>query len=161
MPSIKRHAKIYVAGHQGLVGSALLRRLRARGYDNLVVRTRAELDLTRQEPVEAFFAAERPEIVFLAAAKVGGIGANSAFPAEFIHDNLAIALNVVHAAWKSGGCRRLLNLGSSCIYPRLAPQPIREEHLLTGPLEPTNEAYAIAKIAALKLCAHYRHQYGV
>lgn len=152
-------SRIYVAGHRGLVGSAIMRALDDRGYSNIVVRTSSELDLRRQDAVEAFFASERPEYVFLAAARVGGIVANSTYPADFIYDNLAIATNVIHAAWRSG-VRRLLNLGSSCIYPKLAPQPLREESLLTGPLEPTNEAYAIAKIAAIKLCRYLNEQYG-
>jgi len=151
--------KIFVAGHRGMVGSAIVRALRAAGYENIVTRTRDELDLTRQEDVERFFMEERPGAVFLAAAKVGGILANSTYRAEFIHDNMAIALNVIDAAYKSG-VGKLLNLGSSCIYPKLAPQPMREEHLLTGPLEPTNEPYAIAKIAAIKLCRYYNEQYG-
>lgn len=151
--------KVYVAGHRGLVGSSLFRRLKAGGYDNIITRTHAELDLTRQEDVEAFFAAERPEYVYLAAAKVGGIGANSTYPAEFIYENLAIALNLIEASRKYG-VKKLLNLGSSCIYPKYAPQPIKEEYLLTGPLEPTNEAYAIAKISAIKLCKFYNQQYG-
>jgi GDP-L-fucose synthase len=150
---------IYVAGHRGLIGSAIMRRLSAAGYDNIVTRTHAELDLTRQADVEAFFAQEKPSYVFLAAAKVGGIGANSSYPADFIYENLAIALNVIHAAYKSG-VKKLLNLGSSCIYPRLAPQPMKEESLLSGPLETTNEAYALAKIAAIRLCKHYNDQYG-
>jgi GDP-L-fucose synthase len=156
---MNRDDPVYVAGHQGLVGSALLRLLQAQGYRNLLTRTPAELDLTRQEPVERFFASQRPAYVFLAAARVGGIGANASLPAQFIYDNLAIALNVIHAAWRHGA-RRLLNLGSSCIYPRLAPQPLKEEYLLSGPLEPTNEAYAVAKIAAIRLCRHYNQQYG-
>ncbi len=156
---MNRDDVVYVAGHQGLVGSALLRLLAARGYRNLLTRSQAELDLTRQEPVERFFAEHRPAYVFLAAARVGGIGANAGFPAQFIYDNLAIALNLIHCAWRHGA-RRLLNLGSSCIYPRLAPQPLKEEYLLTGPLEPTNEAYAVAKIAAIRLCRHYNQQYG-
>ena len=153
------NAKVYVAGHRGLVGSSIVRRLKAEGYRNIITRTHAELDLTRQEEVEAFFAAERPEYVYLAAAKVGGIGANSTYPAEFIYENLAIALNVIEAARKYG-VKKLLNLGSSCIYPKYAPQPIKEEYLLTGPLEPTNEAYAIAKISAIKLCKFFNQQYG-
>ncbi len=156
---MEKRDKIYVAGHRGLVGSAIMRKLAEKGYGNIVTRTHAELDLTRQAEVEAFFAAERPAYVFLAAAKVGGIGANSSLPAEFIHDNLAIALNVIHAAWKYG-TTKLLNLGSSCIFPKMASQPMKEEALLTGPLEPTNEAYAIAKIAAIRLCKHYNQQYG-
>lgn len=152
-------ARIYVAGHRGLVGSALMRQLTARGYTNLLTRTHAELDLTRQADVEAFFAAERPEYVFLAAAKVGGILANNTYPAEFIHQNLAIQTNVIHAAWKYG-VKRLLFLGSSCIYPRDCPQPIKEEYLLTGPLEPTNRPYAVAKIAGIEMCWAYNRQYG-
>ena len=151
--------KIYLAGHRGLVGSAILRRLGAKGYTNIVARSHAELDLERQAAVEAFFEAERPNYVILAAAKVGGIGANSSLPAEFIYDNLAVALNVIHSSYKYG-VRKLLNLGSSCIYPKMAPQPLKEEYLLSGPLEPTNEAYAIAKIAAIRLCKHYNQQYG-
>jgi len=142
-----------------MVGSAIVRRLRADGHDGIVTRTRGELDLRRQEPTERFFNETRPEYVFLAAAKVGGIMANNTYRAEFIHDNLAIALNTIDAAYRSG-VKKLLNLGSSCIYPRLAPQPMREEHLLTGALEPTNEPYAIAKIAAIKLCRYYNEQYG-
>ena len=157
--SIDKQAKIYVAGHRGLVGRALVRRLEAGGYDNLVTRTHADLDLTRQEAVEAFFENERPEYVFLAAGKVGGILANSSYPADFIYKNIAIATNVIEAARKSG-TRKLLNFGSSCIYPKFAPQPMKEEYLLTGALEPTNEAYAIAKIAAIKLCSAYNRQYG-
>ena len=153
------HDRIYVAGHRGLVGSALVRRLQSEGADNLVLRTHRELDLTDQAAVEAFFANERPGYVFLAAAKVGGIHANDTYPAEFIRDNLAIQTNVIHSAWKHGA-KKLLFLGSSCIYPRLAPQPLHEDALLTGPLEPTNEAYAIAKIAGLKMCQAYRRQYG-
>lgn len=154
-----RHHRIHVAGHLGLVGGAIVRRLRAERYDNLLLRTSDELDLTNQDAVDAFYARERPEFVFLAAAKVGGILANSEYPAEFIRDNLAIQTNVIHSAWKHGA-RKLLFLGSSCIYPRDCPQPIREEYLLTGPLEQTNEAYAIAKIAGLKMCQAYRAQYG-
>jgi GDP-L-fucose synthase len=153
------HDSIYVAGHRGLVGSALVRRLQSEGADNLVLRTHQQLDLTDQAAVEAFFANERPGYVFLAAAKVGGIHANDTYPAEFIRDNLAIQTNVIHSAWKHGA-KKLLFLGSSCIYPRLAPQPLREDALLTGPLEPTNEPYAIAKIAGLKMCQAYRRQYG-
>lgn len=153
------HDRIYVAGHRGLVGSAVVRRLQAEGADRLVLRTRTELDLTDQAAVEAFFASERPDYVFLCAAKVGGIHANNTYPAEFIRDNLAIQTNVIHSAWKHGS-KKLLFLGSSCIYPKLAPQPLREDALLTGPLEPTNEPYAIAKIAGLKMCQAYRRQYG-
>src|SRR5690348_3242613 len=153
------HARIYVAGHRGLVGSAIVRLLLQEGADNLILRSHDELDLTRQAEVEHFFATERPEYVFLAAAKVGGILANSTYPAEFIHDNLAIQANVIHQAW-THGTRKLLFLGSSCIYPRDCPQPIREDYLLTGPLESTNEWYAIAKIAGTKMCEAYRRQYG-
>jgi GDP-L-fucose synthase len=151
--------KIYVAGHRGLVGSAIVRRLEAEGLNNLVTRTSAELDLRDQAAVRAFFAEERPEVVVLAAAKVGGILANSNYPAQFLYDNLMIATNVINAAHEHG-VRKLLNLGSSCIYPRLAEQPLRESALLTGPLEETNRAYAVAKIAAIALCDSYRTQYG-
>jgi GDP-L-fucose synthase len=154
-----RAAKIYVAGHGGMVGQALVRRLQAGGYRNLLLRSHAELDLTDQSAVRAFLAAERPGYVFMAAARVGGIAANSACPAQFIADNLAIELNVIEAAHRAG-TERLMFLGSSCIYPRDCPQPIREDYLLTGPLETTNEAYAIAKIAGLKLCEAYNRQYG-
>jgi len=154
-----KDSKIYVAGHRGMVGSALVRALRSRGFDHLVVRTHGELDLTRQAEVEAFFAAERPEVVFLAAARVGGIHANDKLSAEFLYDNIMIQANVIDAAQRNG-VAKLLALGSSCIYPKLAPQPMREEALLTGPLEPTNEAYSIAKIAGIKLCDMYRKQYG-
>ena len=150
---------VFVAGHQGLVGRALVRRLQALGQRRLLLRGRAELDLTDQAAVHAFFQRERPAVVYLAAALVGGIQANSRFPAEFIHQNLAIATHVIDAAHRSG-CRRLLFLGSSCIYPRLAPQPIAEDALLTGPLEPSNEPYAIAKIAGMRLCDAYNRQYG-
>lgn len=153
------NARIYVAGHRGLVGSAIVRRLLAGGASNLILCSHHELDLTDQAQVERLFATERPEFVFLAAAKVGGIHANDTYPAEFIQQNLAIQNNVIHNAWKYG-TKKLLFLGSSCIYPRDCPQPIREEYLLTGPLEPTNEAYAIAKIAGLKMCQAYRRQYG-
>jgi len=151
--------KIYVAGHRGLVGSAIVRRLEAEGLTNLVTRTSAELDLRDQAAVQAFFAEEQPEVVVLAAAKVGGILANSSYPAQFLYDNLMIATNVINAAHEHG-VRKLLNLGSSCIYPRLAEQPLRESALLTGPLEETNRAYAVAKIAAIELCDSYRTQYG-
>jgi GDP-L-fucose synthase len=154
-----KHARIYIAGHRGLVGSALMRNLQNKGYENFVTRTHAELDLTSQAAVEAFFAAEKPDYVFLAAAKVGGIHANNTYPAEFIRDNLAIQTNVIHAAWKNK-VKRLLFLGSSCIYPKLAPQPMKEEHLLTGPLEPTNRPYALAKIAGIEMCWSYNRQYG-
>lgn len=156
---MKRDSRIYVAGHRGLVGSAIVRRLQADGATHLILRTHQELDLTNQAAVDAFFINERPEYVFLAAAKVGGILANSNYPAEFIHDNLAIQTNVIHNAWKHG-TKKLLFLGSSCIYPRDCPQPIKEEYLLTGSLEATNEPYAIAKIAGLKMCQAYRQQYG-
>ncbi len=152
-------ARIYVAGHRGLVGSAIVRRLVRGGFSNLVLRSRAELELTDARAVAAFFAAERPTHVFLAAARVGGIAANAAAPVEFLRDNLAIELNVLQAAFEAG-VRKLLFLGSSCIYPRLAPQPMREESLLGGPLEPTNEAYALAKIAGIKLGQAYRREYG-
>lgn len=152
-------SKIYVAGHRGLVGSAILRTLQKKGYGNICTRTSKELDLRRQEETEAFFEREKPDYVFLAAAKVGGILANSTYKAEFIYDNISIAANIVHAARKTG-VRKLLNLGSSCIYPRMAPQPMKEDYLLTGSLEPTNEPYAIAKIAAIKLCRYYNEQYG-
>ena len=151
--------KIFVAGHRGLVGAAVVRRLEREGADNLILRTRAELDLTDQDAVDTFFAVERPDYVFLCAARVGGIHANDTYPAEFIRDNLAIQTNVIHSAWLHG-TRKLLFLGSSCIYPKLAQQPLHEDALLTGPLEPTNEAYAIAKIAGLKMCQAYRKQYG-
>ena len=152
-------AKIYVAGHRGLVGSALMRKLHAAGYRNLVTRTHAELDLTDERATRAFFDAEKPEYVFLAAAKVGGILANNTYPAEFIRDNLAIQTNVIHSAWLAS-VKRLLFLGSSCIYPKLAAQPVRESALLTGPLEPTNRPYALAKIAGIEMCWSYNRQYG-
>jgi GDP-L-fucose synthase len=152
-------SRIFVAGHRGLVGSAIIRRLEKDGYFNLILATRAELDLRNQAAVSRFFARQLPEFVFLAAAKVGGILANSTRPAEFLYDNLAIQTNVIHAAWRNGA-KKLVFLGSSCIYPQLAPQPIKEEYLLTGPLEPTNDAYAIAKIAGLKLASAYGKQYG-
>jgi GDP-L-fucose synthase len=154
-----KNSKIYIAGHRGLVGSALFRKLQTQGYTNLVLKTSKELDLRRQAEVEAFFAHEKPEYVFLAAAKVGGILANNTYKAEFIYDNIMIAANVINAAYKSG-VKKLLNLGSSCIYPKFAPQPMKEEYLLSGLLEPTNEPYAIAKIAAIKLCRYYNEQYG-
>ena len=152
-------SKIYIAGHKGMVGSALVRKLQSEGYYNLVLRTRQELDLTDQAQVASFFKAERPEYVFLAAAKVGGILANSTYPAEFIYQNLAIQTNVIHQAYLHG-VKKLLFLGSSCIYPKNAPQPMKEEYLLTGPLEPTNEPYAVAKIAGIKMCQSYNKQYG-
>jgi GDP-L-fucose synthase len=156
---VEKDARIYVAGHRGLVGSALMRRLAAEGCTNLITRTHAELDLTDQPAVRDFFERERPEYVFLAAAKVGGIHANATYPAEFIHQNLAIQTNVIHESWRTG-VERLLFLGSSCIYPRDCPQPIKEEYLLTGPLEPTNRPYAIAKIAGIEMCWAYNRQYG-
>ena len=156
---MNKNCRIYIAGHTGLVGSALLRRLEADGYSNLIVRNHSDLDLTRQAEVETFFQAERPEYVFLAAAKVGGIMANYTYQAEFIYSNLAIQNNVIHAAWESK-VKRLLFLGSSCIYPKECPQPMKEDYLLTGPLEPTNEPYAIAKIAGIKMCQSYNRQYG-
>jgi len=154
-----KYSRVYVAGHQGLVGSAILRRLQQVGHDNLVICNRDYLDLTDQRAVLEFFATVRPEYVFLAAARVGGIVANNTFPADFLRDNLQIQTNVIDAAWRHG-VRKLLFLGSSCIYPRLAPQPLREEYLLSGPLEPTNEWYAVAKIAGIKMCQAYRRQYG-
>ena len=153
-------SRIFVAGHRGLVGSAICRRLARAGFSNLILKTRAELDLRNQAAVDSFFETERPAYVFLAAAKVGGILANSTYPAEFIYDNLALQTNVIHAAWKYGAAK-LLFLGSSCVYPKLAPQPMREEHLLTSALEPTNEWYAVAKIAGIKLAQAYRRQFGI
>jgi GDP-L-fucose synthase len=152
-------SKIYVAGHSGLAGSAILRMLQKRGYKNLCFRRSRDLDLRRQKDTEEFFEKERPEYVFLAAAKVGGILANSTYKAEFIYDNIAISTNIIHASYKTG-VKKLLNLGSSCIYPKFSPQPMKEDNLLTGSLEPTNEPYAIAKIAAIKLCRYYNEQYG-
>ena len=157
--TMDRNAKIHIAGHRGLVGSALMRNLLDKGYENLITRTHAELDLTNQATVEAFFVREKADYVFLAAGKVGGIHANNAYPAEFIRDNLAIQTNVIHAAYKNN-VKRLLFLGSSCIYPKLAPQPMKEEALLTGPLEPTNRPYALAKIAGIEMCWSYNRQYG-
>ena len=159
MSSVERSEKIYVAGHRGLAGSALVRRLRAAGYENLVLRTHAELDLTDAVAVGRFFEAEHPQHVLLAAAKVGGILANDTMPGEFIRENLAIQTNVIHEAWREG-VKRLLFLGSSCIYPRDCPQPMKEEYLLTGPLEPTNRPYALAKIAGIEMCSAYNRQYG-
>ena len=154
-----RQAKIYVAGHRGLVGSALMRNLQLRGNKNLITRTHAELDLANQFAVDTFFTQEKPDYVFLAAAKVGGIHANNTYPAEFIRDNLAIQTNVIHAAFQSK-VKRLLFLGSSCIYPKYCPQPMKEDCLLTGPLEPTNRPYALAKIAGIEMCHAYNRQYG-
>ena len=156
---MEKSARIYVAGHRGLAGSALVRRLQRGGYTNLLTRTHAELDLTDAAATEGFFAAERPDYVLLAAAKVGGILANDTYPADFIRENLAIQTNVVHQAWVHGA-KRLLFLGSSCIYPRDCPQPIREDYLLTGPLESTNRAYALAKIAGVEMCWSYNRQHG-
>jgi len=156
---VETSAKIYVAGHRGLAGSALVRRLRAAGYENLVLRTHAELELADAAAVRRCFEAERPQHVLLAAAKVGGILANDTLPAEFIRENLAIQTNVIHEAWRAG-VKRLLFLGSSCIYPRECPQPMKEEYLLTGPLEPTNRPYALAKIAGIEMCSAYNRQYG-
>ena len=156
---MNKKSKIYVAGHRGMVGSAIIRELQREGYTNLLTRTHAELDLTRQEAVEKFFEEEKPEYVFLAAAKVGGIIANQSALADFMYDNMMLEMNVIHAAWKNG-CKKLLFLGSSCIYPRLAPQPMPESCLLTGELEKTNEAYALAKISGLKYCEFLNKQYG-
>jgi len=156
---MNKNSKIYIAGHRGLVGSALVRRLQAKGYTNLVLRIHAELDLRNQADVQTFFATEKPEYVILAAAKVGGIYANNTYPAEFIEDNLLIQNNVIHNTWKNNATR-LLFLGSSCIYPKNAPQPMTEECLLTGPLEPTNRPYALAKIAGIEMCHAYNRQYG-
>ena len=153
------NAKIYVAGHRGMVGSAIVRELQRKGYNNLLLRTHAQLDLCNQSAVNNFFTQERPEYVFLAAAKVGGIVANQTAPADFMYQNMMLEMNVIHAAWQNG-CRKLLFLGSSCIYPRLAPQPMREDCLLTSALEPTNEAYALAKISGLRYCQYLNRQYG-
>ena len=153
------HSRIYVAGHRGLVGSAIVRRLEGDGCRNIIVRTHGDLDLTDQSAVRSFFEQERPEIVVLAAAKVGGILANSMYPGEFIYENLMIQSNIIHQSRKTG-MQRLLFLGSSCIYPKLAPQPMKEEYLLSGPLEPTNDAYAVAKIAGIKMCESYNRQFG-
>lgn len=157
--SVNKEDKIYVAGHRGLVGSAIVRNLEQKGYHNIITRSHTELDLTNQADVKAFFETQRPDIVVLAAAKVGGINANNTTPAEFIYENLQIECNVIHAGHEYG-VKKLLFLGSTCIYPRMAPQPIREEALLTGPLEQTNEAYALAKISGLKMCEFYKKQYG-
>jgi len=156
---MEKEAKIYVAGHRGMVGAAIIRELARQGYTNVVTRTHAELDLTRQQAVEDFFRTERPEYVFLAAAKVGGIEANRSALADFMYENMILEMNVIHSAWQNG-CRKLLFLGSSCIYPRLAPQPMKEDCLLTSALEPTNEAYALAKISGLKYCEYLNRQYG-
>ena len=156
---MEKNSKIYVAGHRGMVGSAIVRRLRELGYDNIITRTHHELDLTRQDEVEKFFAEEKPEYVFLAAAKVGGIEANDKAPADFLYQNMMLEMNVINAAWHDG-CRKLEFLGSSCIYPRLAPQPMPESCLLTSALEKTNEAYALAKISGLKYCEYLNRQYG-
>lgn len=155
---MEKDAKIYVAGHKGMVGSAIVRSLRAQGYENIITRSHSELDLIRQNEVEDFFSCERPEYVFLAAAKVGGIAANSAHLADFMYENMVLEMNVIHSAWKNG-CKKLMFLGSSCIYPRMAPQPMKEDCLLTGELEKTNEAYALAKISGLKYCEYLNRQY--
>ena len=156
---MNRSSKIYVAGHNGMVGSAILRTLKKRGYDNLVLKSSLELDLRNQQAAQDFFLKEKPKYVFLAAAKVGGIQANNTYRADFIYDNLAIEMNVIHSAWKNG-VKKLLFLGSSCIYPKMSPQPIKEEYILSGYLEETNEPYAIAKIAGIKLCESFHIQYG-
>ena len=156
---MEKNAKIYVAGHRGMVGSAIVRELNRQGYFNIVTRTHKELDLLRQDRVEEFFAAEKPEYVFLGAAKVGGIAANQASPADFMYENIMPEMNVIHSAWENR-CRKLLFLGSSCIYPRMAPQPMKESCLLTSELEKTNEAYALAKISGLKYCEYMNRQYG-
>ena len=156
---MNKQAKIYIAGHRGLVGSALVRKFQELGYDNLILKTRSELNLLNQQEVADFFAVEKPEYVFLAAAKVGGIGANSTYPADFVYENIMIQTNIIHSAYENKA-KKLLFLGSSCIYPKMAEQPIKEESLLTGELEPTNDAYAIAKIAGIKMCQAYNKQYG-
>jgi GDP-L-fucose synthase len=156
---MEKHSRIYIAGHRGMVGSAILRKLQQAGHDQFILRTSRELDLRDQAAVAAFFEQEKPEYVFLAAAKVGGILANNTYRGEFLYDNLMIQNNIIHASWQQG-VKKLMFLGSSCIYPKLAPQPLKEDYLLTGPLEPTNEPYAIAKIAGIKLCDAYRSQYG-
>lgn len=156
---MEKNARIYVAGHRGMVGSALVRRLRQAGYANLLTRTRAELDLLNQAATAAFLQQEKPDFIFMAAAKVGGIHANNSLRADFIYENLMVEANLIHGAWQAG-VKQLCFLGSSCIYPRDCPQPIREGYLLTGPLEPTNEPYAVAKIAGIKLCESYNRQYG-
>jgi GDP-L-fucose synthase len=157
--AMNKNSKIYIAGHRGLVGSALVRQLKSRGFNNLLVRTHDELDLRNQAAVQVLIAAEKPEYVIIAAAKVGGIHANNTYPAEFIHDNLLIQSNIIHSAWQNK-VERLLFLGSSCIYPKDCPQPMKEEYLLTGPLEPTNRPYALAKIAGIEMCHAYNRQYG-
>ena len=157
--TMEKEAKIYIAGHRGMVGSAMVRKLQANGFNHIIFRTSKELDLRSQEAVQAFFAAEKPDYVFLAAAKVGGILANNTYRGEFLYDNLMIQNNIIHASYLNG-VKKLMFFGSSCIYPKLAPQPLREDYLLTGLLEPTNEPYAIAKIAGIKLCDAYRSQYG-
>ncbi|GGH56474.1 GDP-L-fucose synthase [Filimonas zeae] len=156
---MEKNNKIYIAGHRGMVGGAILRKLKAEGYTDVITRSSAELDLRDQNAVNTFFETEKPEYVFLAAAKVGGIHANNTYRAEFLYDNLMIEANIIHSAYKTG-VKKLMFLGSSCIYPKLAPQPLREDYLLTGPLEQTNEPYAIAKITGIKLCEAYRDQYG-
>lgn len=156
---MKQDSKIYVAGHNGMVGSAIVRTLKIKGYTNIITRTHGELDLTDQDAINYFFHNEQPDYVFLAAAKVGGILANIMYPAEFIYDNLMIQANVIHASYTTG-VKKLLFLGSSCVYPKMAPQPIKEEYLLTSALEPSNEAYAIAKITGIRMCKHYNQQYG-
>ncbi|MHA1942621.1 MAG: GDP-L-fucose synthase family protein [Candidatus Hodarchaeales archaeon] len=156
---MKKNSKIYIAGHRGLVGSSIFHKLKTEGFGNVITRSHSELDLTSQSSAEEFFKEVRPEYVFLAAAQVGGILANDTYKAKFIYDNIMIAANVIHSAYKNG-IKKLLNLGSSCIYPKLSPQPIKEDYLLTGNLEPTNEPYAIAKISAIKLCRYYNYQYG-
>ena len=156
---MNKRDKIYIAGHNGLVGNAIMRKLQSDGYDNIITKTHKELDLTDQQAVECFFSENKPDYVFLAAAKVGGIGANSRYPAEFIYNNTMIGFNAVNSAYKHR-VKKLLNLGSSCIYPKMAPQPLKEEYLLSGSLEPTNDAYAVAKIAVIKLCNSYNAQYG-
>ena len=156
---MEKHSRIYIAGHRGMVGSAILRKLQQAGHDQFILRTSRELDLRDQAAVADFFEQEKPEYVFLAAAKVGGILANNTYRGEFLYDNLMIQNNIIHASWEQG-VKKLMFLGSSCIYPKLAPQPLKEDYLLTGPLEPTNEPYAIAKIAGIKLCDAYRSQYG-
>ena len=156
---MEKHSRIYIAGHRGMVGSAILRKLQQAGHDQFILRSSRELDLRDQAAVMSFFEQEQPEYVFLAAAKVGGILANNTFRGEFLYDNLMIQNNIIHSSWING-VKKLMFLGSSCIYPKMAPQPLREDYLLTGPLEPTNEPYAIAKIAGIKLCDAYRAQYG-